>query len=138
MSNKSVGTKFERDFAQMLSDAGFWVHCLKDNQNGQPFDVIAAKDGQAYVFDCKDCAGGYFNLSRMEENQRNAMKLWAITGNNPGLFALRVSGFVYLVPHRMLEILMQNGQKSINLQEIGKYGQPLDRWLKSKERQMKK
>ena len=55
MSNKSNGTAFEREFAQMLSEHGFWAHCLKDNQNGQPFDVIAARNGITYVFDCKDC-----------------------------------------------------------------------------------
>ena len=47
MSNKSNGTAFEREFAEMLSERGFWVHLLKNNSNGQPFDVIATKNNQA-------------------------------------------------------------------------------------------
>ena len=46
MSNKSNGTDFEKEFAQKLSDHGFWVHRMQDNQNGEPFDVIAARDGE--------------------------------------------------------------------------------------------
>ena len=76
MSNKSNGTAFEREFAQMLSERGFWVHLLKDNSNGQPFDVIGAMHDTPYAFDCKDCTGKNFELRRMEENQRNAMQLW--------------------------------------------------------------
>jgi Holliday junction resolvase len=129
MSNKSVGTQFERAFAEMLAARGFWAHCMKDNKNGQPFDVIAAKDGEAYVFDCKDCQGDAFQLSRIEENQHNAMTLWEQTGNHPGLFAIRFGERIYLVPHRMLIILRENGTKQIKLIEAAKYGQELGRWL---------
>lgn len=134
MSNKSNGTAFEKEFAQMLSDEGFWVHCLKDNANGQPFDVIAAKDGKSYVFDCKDCQTARYTLSRMEENQHNAMKLWAATGNQPGLFAVRFVGRVYLIPHRMLEILEENGTKSITEREARRYGRTFEQWCASQHR----
>ena len=53
MSNKSIGTAFEREFAGLLAEKGFWVHRLQDNQNGQPFDIIAVKNGRAYAFDAK-------------------------------------------------------------------------------------
>ena len=134
MSNKSNGTAFEKEFAQMLSDEGFWVHCLKDNANGQPFDVIAAKDGKSYVFDCKDCQTARYTLSRMEENQHNAMKLWAATGNQPGLFAVRFVGRVYLIPHRMLEILEENGTKSITEREARRCGRTFEQWCASQHR----
>ena len=51
MSNKSAGTQFEREFASRLAAEGFWVHRFQDNKNGQPCDVIAARDGEAYLFD---------------------------------------------------------------------------------------
>lgn len=134
MSNKSNGTAFEKEFARMLSDEGFWVHCLKDNANGQPFDVIAAKDGRSYVFDCKDCQTARYTLSRMEENQHNAMKLWAATGNQPGLFAVRFVGRIYLIPHRMLEILEENGTKSITEREARRCGRTFEQWCSSQHR----
>ena len=129
MSNKSEGTKFEKEFAQMMSDNGFWVHCMKDNANGQPFDVIASRNGITYVFDCKDCQGKYFQLSRIEENQHNAMALWSQTGNRPGLFALRFAGRVYLVPHRMLRVLGENGTKNLTEIEANKYGKEFQKWV---------
>ena len=85
MSNKAAGTRFEKEFAGILADNWFWVHLFQDNRNGQPCDVIAARDGNAYLFDCKDCQGNRFPLSRMEENQYNAMKLFRLTGNKRGM-----------------------------------------------------
>ncbi len=135
MSNKSNGTEFEKEFAQLLFENGFWVHLMQDNRNGQPFDVIAAKDGKTYVFDCKDCQTGIFQLSRIEENQWSAMKLWAETGNIPGLFALNVQGLIYVVPWRVLEILKESGNKSISRREIAKFGRRIESWFDSVERQ---
>ena len=134
MSNKSNGTAFERTFAELLSEEGFWAHCLKDNVNGQPFDVIAAKNGRTYVFDCKDCQTDRFVLSRIEENQRNAMSLWAETGNYQGMFAVKFSGRIYLIPHRMLEILVENGTKSITEIEARRYGRTFEQWCYSQHR----
>lgn len=134
MSNKSNGTAFEKEFAQLLSEEGFWAHCLKDNANGQPFDIIAAKGGRGYVFDCKDCQTDRFVLSRIEENQHNAMKLWAATGNQPGLIAIRFAGRIYLVPCRMLEILEEGGVKSITEIEVRRYGRTFEQWCYSQHR----
>ncbi len=89
MSNKSAGTQFEREFASRLAAEGFWVHRFRDNKNGQPCDVIAARDGEAYLFDCKDCKTDMFSLRRVEENQFNAMRLFDTTGNRRGMFAIR-------------------------------------------------
>lgn len=132
MSNKKAGTKFEREFAQMLSENGFWSHCMRDNQNGQPFDVIAGKNGITYVFDCKDCQSGVFSLNRIEENQDNAMALWAETGNRPGLFAIRFKSEIYLVSHQMLILLKKWGRKQLRLNDAVKYGQSLDCWLEGR------
>lgn len=105
MSNKSSGTAFECDFAMRLSGYGFWVHRLQDNHNGQPFDLIAARNGKSYAIDCKDCTDGIFRLSRMEENQLNAMRLWEETGNAEGLFAIRDArnGLIYMAGRNYLE-----------------------------------
>ena len=98
MSNKKAGTQFERDLCHSLSAYGFWCHNLAQNSQGQPFDVIAARNGVSYPIDCKDCAKDIFKLERIEENQFSAMSLWKETGNREGWFALRLSaGAVYMV-----------------------------------------
>lgn len=129
MSNKSTGTAFEREFAQTLSENGFWAHCLKDNSNGQPFDVIAARNGATFVFDCKDCQGEAFRLSRIEENQHNAMTLWRDTGNRQGMFAIRIQGIVILVSHLMIALLKENGTKQIKDVELLQHGIRFEHWI---------
>lgn len=132
MSNKSNGTEFEKEFAQILSDNGFWAHCIRDNQNGQPFDVIAAKNGETLVFDCKDCKNETFNLSRMEENQRNAMELWMQCGNSEGVFAVRYpDGTIYLFPIIGLIKAESKGIRSISRSYAKYYGVKLERFMKS-------
>ena len=92
-SNKAYGTQFERDFAKILAEHGFWAHRMQDNKNGQPFDIIAAKNGNVYAIDCKDCQSDVFSFERIEENQRSAMSLWEACGNrttgNEAVFRMR-------------------------------------------------
>ena len=130
MSNKSVGTAFEREFAQMLSENGFWAHCLCDNRNGQPFDVIAARKGATYVFDCKECQGDVFLLSRIEENQHNAMMLWSGTGNSQPMFAIRFMDRVYLVEHRTIMLKRAVGEKSITEKQASVCGISFEKWIR--------
>lgn len=130
MSNKSTGTKFEREFAELLAKHWFWVHIFQDNKNGQPCDVIAARDGCAYLFDCKDCQGSKFSLSRMEENQYNAMKLFQLTGNRRGMFAIRFPETgIYLIDFEVLKELKDSGVNQIGKENISRYGRSLQSWL---------
>lgn len=134
MGNKEDGRAFERLFAEYLSDAGFWVHLFQDNKNGQPCDMIAAKDGKAYLFDCKNCKKRYFRLERMEENQLNAMELFRMTGNTGGMFAIRFpDGGIYLADYRVLRKLKDQGIKSIGVSEAGTYATCLEGWLEEAE-----
>lgn len=130
MSNKRVGTDFEREFAGMLSGYGFWVHRLQDNYNGQPFDVIAARDGEALVFDCKDCQTGYFKVSRIEENQKQAMKLWEECGNHEGLFAIRFPDLeIWILSYSITKLLDRERIKSLSAEVIGKYAMNFQEWM---------
>lgn len=101
MNNKINGTQFERRIADELHRRGFWVHRLQDNQNGQPFDIIACRNGKSYAIDCKDCQGRYFFFRRIEENQRNAMQLWLDTGNSDPLFVIRFQ----LAPGELIRVV---------------------------------
>lgn len=89
-SNKKKGTAFERRFAQFLSSHGFWVHLMTQNDAGQPADIIAVKNKQSILIDCKVCEKGYFRLDRIEDNQINAMQLWRECGNGAAWFALEL------------------------------------------------
>ena len=134
MSNKSNGTSFEREFAQMMYEHGFWAHLIQDNRNGQPFDLIAAKDGIALVFDCKDCETDIFNLSRIEENQKAAMELWSECGNHEGLFVIRFrSGNIYILPYTLTQYLEHSKKKSFRENEAGKYAFQFKEWIKTYE-----
>lgn len=130
MSNKSTGTKFELELSETLAGRGFWVHRLQDNQNGQPCDLIACRNGQAWLIDCKNCQGDFFQLSRMEENQRNAMTLFRSTGNRGGLFAIRFSsGRIYMIPYQRLIEQEQMGMKRLHATHCAAYGMNLEYWM---------
>lgn len=130
VSNKKAGTDFEREFAELLAEEGFWVHMFQDNKNGQPCDVVAARNGVTYLFDCKNCEKDYFLLSRMEENQYNAMHLFELTGNEKGKFALRFSNQkVYLIDYDIIKHLQGKGFKQIGEPDCMRYGCDLEYWL---------
>ena len=99
MNNKKSGNQFEAELCEILSEHGFWTHNFAQNSAGQPADVIAVKNGNAYLIDCKVCSNDKFALSRIEENQELAMKLWHDCDNGTGWFALKFGDNIYMVPY---------------------------------------
>ena len=103
-TNRKDGTSFERQLCLSLAGYGFWAHNLAQNSQGQPFDVIASRNGKTHPIDCKACAKDIFKMERIEENQSSAMVLWRETGNGEGWFALKMSNAaVYFIPFSKLE-----------------------------------
>lgn len=134
MSNKAAGTKFEKEFSEILASHWFWVHLFQDNKNGQPCDVIACRNGNAYLFDCKDCETKFFVLNRIEENQHNAMRLFEMTGNSKGMFAVRfLEGIIYLIPYDRMSELKEAGFKRIDATVCRTQGMKLSEWLKEQD-----
>lgn len=84
MSNKKIGNTTERMFAGLMHKEGWWVHIVKDKLNGQPFDIIMSKNNVTWFMDIKHVKEGqdYFPIDRIEENQRNAMKLLETCGTD--------------------------------------------------------
>lgn len=131
--NRRVGTGFEKQLCMSLSGYGFWAHNLAQNSQGQPFDIIAARNGKSYPIDCKDCAKNIFKMERIEENQSSAMFLWRETGNGEGWFALRMTnGAVYFLPFSKLESLSLL-KTVLSASEIRQFGVPLGEWVKQCE-----
>ena len=127
--NRKVGNSFEKELCRSLSAYGFWCHNLAQNSQGQPFDVIAARNGMSYPIDCKVCAKNIFKMERIEENQFSAMTLWKETGNGEGWFALRMmSGAVYFLSFDVVRSLAL--RKSIlSASEIRQFGITLEEWV---------
>ena len=131
--NRKVGTSFERQLCLSLSGYGFWAHNLAQNSQGQPFDVIAARNGKSYPIDCKVCANDLFKMERIEENQASAMLLWRETGNGEGWFAMKMTnGAVFFIPFSKLEDLSWT-KKVLSAAEIRAHGIPLGEWVEQCE-----
>jgi Holliday junction resolvase len=104
MNNKRLGTEFEREVVRLLSKQGYWVHFITPNESGsQPFDVIASKDNEPIVLDCKTSATKNFSISRLEENQRLAFDLWYERGNKKAFVYIKYSEKIYAIPYLMLK-----------------------------------
>ena len=104
-SNKSVGNSFEREICDILGKNGFWAHNFAQNKDGQPADIIAIKNTDTFLIDCKECKGNRFELSRMEENQLSSMrKFIRCSARGLGFFCVRFgSGKIYMIPYYNVE-----------------------------------
>lgn len=129
VTNKKIGNDFENRFVEILSQEGYWCHLFAQNQAGQPADVIAVRNGKAYLIDCKVCVNDTFPFSRIESNQHTAMTLWKQSGNGDGWFALQLSNKdIYMISHDSMIVLSLN-RSFIGEDIITDFGLPLERWL---------
>ena len=130
MSNKKLGNQFETELCEILSMYGFWCHNMAQNAAGQPADVIAVRNGQAYLIDCKVCSTDRgFALSRVEENQEMAMELWHECGNHQGWFAIQLpKGNIFMVPHIVIKA-WRDGHSYMSPSEIFEVGKPIEKWV---------
>jgi Holliday junction resolvase len=131
MSNKKLGNSFESELCEILSTYGFWCHNLAQNSAGQPADVIAVRNHEAYLIDCKVCSTDKgFALSRVEDNQDLAMNLWEECGNGQGWFAMKLpNDEIIMVPHLVVKAWHFN-HSHMTAAEIFEMGKPLEKWVK--------
>ena len=117
MNNKKLGTAFENEFCALLASKGWWVHFMAPSASGgQPFDVIACKDGSCMAFDCKTSASNIFRLTRLEDNQICAFEKWLACGNEEPYIAIKYNDHIYLIKYRRLkeyERINLDGEKPI-------------------------
>ena len=132
MSNRKIGDDFEVEFASILAANGFWVHRLKQNSAGQPFDIIAVRNGYAAAIDCKVCEKDVFEISRVEENQANAMTLWSDCGNGRGWFAVKFSDeTIFMLSFAWIEYWEKYFGSRMTRQTIEHYGEDLHDWIQN-------
>ena len=104
ISNKYVGSQFEREICEILAKNGFWVHFISPDKRGaQPFDVIAVKNGIAWAIDCKTCEDYIFRINRLEENQKFAFEKWIRCGNENAILLVKHKDKVYAVEYLTLK-----------------------------------
>ena len=131
--NRTTGGKFEQVMSSMLADHGFWPHVLQQNKSGQPADIIAVKGKYHTLIDCKvisDHDG--FPLSRVEENQRLAMKRFMERGGECGWFALKLpDDTVWMVSITTIGFMEKQGVKSIPEKLIREKLWSVEEWLKA-------
>lgn len=128
MSNKKLGNSFEAELCEILANEGFWCHNLAQNSAGQPADVIAVKDGESFLIDCKVCSQGKFQYSRIEENQDLSMDLWRDCGNGNGLFALKFDTGTYMVDRESIRDCSKH-YPAMTAELARLYGDSLEEWL---------
>ena len=128
--NKKLGNDFEKELCEILADAGYWVHLLNQNKNGQPADIIAVKNGKAYLIDAKVCSYEVFPFKRIEENQQLAMDMWIECGNVTPYFALKARNEIYMISWQTIKCLRAKGKKQLNLDDMNKYGTRLETLLR--------
>ena len=76
MNNKKNGTDFEKKLCDLFAKEGMWSRLEYPSEDGsQPFDLKVIYRNNFYAFECKDCKNDYFDLNRVEENQRMALRV---------------------------------------------------------------
>ena len=133
MINKKLGNKFEKELSEILYNAGYWVHLLNQNKNGQPADIIAVKNKKADLIDAKVCSLEKFAFKRVEENQRLSMQMFIECGNTTPYIALKARNEIYMLSYKTIRDLIKQGKKQLNFAEINKYGTRLSTWLRRKK-----
>lgn len=114
MNNKELGNNFEKEYAKILREKGFWVTFLtpKNHVGSQPCDLIAIKNDEVMLIDCKTCSTDLFPLSRIEENQRQAFKRYKECGNTQYLLVIKYDNDIFEVNMNDIDFT----QKSIKLE----------------------
>ena len=133
--NRSAGNRFEQELAEILAANGFWAHVMQQNKSGQPSDVVAVKGKFHTLIDGKvisDKCG--FPFSRIEENQRCAMRLFQKRCGELCYFAIQLPDkTIWMIPLERMEVLRSRGNNRMTELEI-RQSCPLEKWLEKSQK----
>ena len=132
-SNKRVGTHFENELANILSEYGYWVHVLVQGPAGQPADIIACNDKHTVLIDCKHCIGNSFKLNRIESNQWFAMDIFEKLTKQSAWIAVKFINpdDIFMIPISVLSLKKNLGFKEISRNLMPTVAFTLKDWLQS-------
>ena len=110
MNNKRLGNNFEFEYAKLLSEKGFWVAYQTPRQHvgSQPCDLIAIKDDNPILIDCKTCNSHLFPIKRIEENQRQAYKKYKECGNINFILAIKYENKIFEINLDTIDFTQKN------------------------------
>lgn len=133
--NRSVGNSFEEDLCNILAEHGFWAHNMKQSVHGQPADIIAVKGVYHVLIDAKVISNDNgFPFSRIEENQRSAMKMFQKRCGQLGYFALKLPDeSIWMVTLERMETLKARGRSGLTEDEIRNNTWSLEKWLETSD-----
>ena len=129
MNQKKIGSSFEEEFAELLSEHGYWAHIVAPNtkDGSQPFDVIATKNDKFYAFDCKACKSEKFPLSRVESNQIYGFKRLHEVKSTSCYFAFKTPSGIYLGYAAEVVGYKDKGDKQFDVSTCATF----DKWVNS-------
>lgn len=104
MNNKKIGTAFEEEMVEWFVKNGYWTHFLSPDKRGsQPFDIIAVRNGNVVVGDCKTCSKNSISISRLEDNQISAFEKWIAKGNSSPYIFAKHRDMILFIPYTYLK-----------------------------------
>ena len=119
-----VGNATEERLARYFQSMGFWVYILPKKIGGQPFDIIAGRNREAWFVDAKhlEASEASFDFKRIEPNQITSMKMATEFAHlaNVGFFIYwerKPDGFFFM-PYRLYKALEKIGRKSVGIEEL--------------------
>lgn len=129
-NNKSLGSSFEEELCKILFGYGFWSYNTINKANGQPVDIIAARNNIPYIIDAKVCSNDTFDTKRIEENQRLSSMLFSQCGNRQTHFAFKLSDNSIYICDLMVLLMVRQEKRTLNRQDIIEISKPIDEWVK--------
>lgn len=122
---KVKGRNLETEVVENLLTHSFWAMMVTSTVGGQPFDIIACKNGRGFAIECKELVSSEkFGQSRIEDNQRFAFQVWADCGNDEGWFAFKMDdGTIWMIQAK--EVLSWDTPQTVR-----NHGLSLEDWLR--------
>ena len=122
-SNESEGALWEKEVIEHYrSDGWMAIFFPKSPDGGQPCDIIALKDEEALLIECKVCTTDNLYLGRIEDNQLATMRLAEKTGNIGRIYVKHISKNGEITKHivwwNQILAAIDTGQKSFSISDM--------------------
>ena len=125
MKSHEIGKVTEFKMAQFFSDKGYWVYQCPKTENGQPADLIIAKDNIITLVEVKHCKNNRFTLNRIEPNQLTTYDFYKTKGNTNHKILIKFKKGVYMMDFSYIKEFISHGFKSITVADLEELGERL-------------